>query len=152
MTAKHKLDIFEVLKIIDGGDIYYYDTLSEEEQKSVSMYTLFHWMAGTDNSYQLQALESIVNPFIFSLSKHPKLLYRLMVIASSGTAKRYKWMGRKKIKTKPLSTKAISEFYGLDKESSFKYIGLLTGEHILDIAEALGYDDSEMKKIKKEHD
>jgi hypothetical protein len=73
MTAKHKLDIFEVLKIIDGGDIYYYDTLSEEEQKSVSMYTLFHWMAGTDNSYQLQALESIVNPFIFSLSKHPKL-------------------------------------------------------------------------------
>ena len=150
--ASRKVDIFKVLDNIDEGNVNFYDNLSEEEQKSISMVVLMQWLHGMDNVQQLKAIESIVNPFIYSLSSHKSLLFKLMAIASSGTKKRYSWSNKSKQKGMPLSISAISAYYGLSKSDSRDYISLLGTQRIIDIALELGYDDSELKKIKKEHE
>ena len=116
------------------------------------MVVLMQWLHGMDNVQQLKAIESIVNPFIYSLSSHKSLLFKLMAIASSGTKKRYSWSNKSKQKGMPLSISAISAYYGLSKSDSRDYISLLGTQRIIDIALELGYDDSELKKIKKEHE
>lgn len=151
-APSRKVDIFTVLDNIDAGNVNFYDNLSEEEQKSISMVVLMQWMHGMDNTQQLKAIESIVNPFIYSLASHKSLLFKLMTIASSGTKKRYNWASKAKQKTMPISTTAISQFYGLSKSASRNYISLLGKQGIIDIALELGYDDSELKKLKKEHE
>lgn len=154
MTKKisRKVDIFRVLENIDNGNVNFYDSLTVEEQKSISMVVLMQWMHGMDNTQQLKAIESIVNPFIYSLSSHKSLLFKLMTIASSGTKKRYSWGSKNKNKSMALSTAAIASYYGLSKSDAKDYIGLLGKQGIIDIAMELGYDDSELKKLKKEHE
>lgn len=152
MKIDNKLDIFEVLKNIDNGNIYYYDSLSDNEKKQLSMVVLFRWMTGTENTQQLKALDSIVNPFLYNLANHKDLIYKLMVIASSGTEKRYKWNPFKKVKDKLLTNKVISEYYGLSMSAARSYITMFDNETIIDMAKELGYDDTELKKIKKEND
>lgn len=154
MTKKtpRKVDIFKVLENIDDGNVNFYDSLTVEEQKSISMVVLMQWMYGMDNTQQLKAIESIVNPFIYSLSSHKSLLFKLMTIASSGTKKRYSWGPKNKNKSMTLSTAAIASYYGLSKSDAKDYIGLLGRQEIIDIAMGLGYDDSELKKLKKEHE
>jgi len=152
MKTENKIDIFDVLKNIDNGNIYYLDSLTEDEKNKLSMVVLFRWMTGTENSQQIRALDSIVNPFLYTLSNHKDLIYKLMVIASSGTEKRYKWIPFKKGKNKQLTNKLISEYYDLSNTSASNYINMFDIETLIDMAKELGYDDNELKKIKKEND
>jgi hypothetical protein len=74
-----------------------------------------------------------------------------MVIASSGTDKRYKWVGRpKKAGNKPNTTQTISEYYGISTTRSVDYLNILSVDDIVDCANALGYDDKKIKLIRNE--
>lgn len=146
-----KIDIFKVLNEIDSGNIHYYSTLTPEEKKSLSMYVLFNWMCGTDNEVQIKGLDLFVNPYLFSLSKHDELLFKLLVIASSGTQKQYKWKAKKKEKSKSLISKIISEYHSISMKDAEKYKDTFDKEVIIDMAKDLGYDDSELKKIEKQY-
>ena len=53
MSEKFKLDIFDLLKRINSGDLHIWETLSEEERKSISPYVLSQWMFGTTNKLQI---------------------------------------------------------------------------------------------------
>lgn len=152
MSNENKINIFDVLNHIDSGDIYYYDNLTDEQKNSISMFMLCQWMTCMNNQQQLKAVEAIVNPYIFSLHKHKTLLYKLMVIASSGTKKNYKWNYKKKKKSTSASVSIISEYHDLSNKHAEEYINMFKKEDIIDMAMELGYDDNYLKKIKKEYE
>jgi len=149
----NRVDIFDLLKHVDAGDLEYWEALSEEDKKSVAFVVASRWMSCTQNTGQLIAVNQLINPLVFSFgTKHKGLLYRLMLIASSGTAKHYKWVGRKKSgSSMPVSTRVISEYYGLSTKRANTYVESFTLEEVMECAEALGYDDAELKKLKNEY-
>lgn len=147
-----KVDMFEFLKHIDLGDFDYYPSLTEDQKKSVSFFMANRWMSCTKNKSQLLSVNSIINPLVFPFgTKHKDLLYKLMLIASSGTEKHYKWVGKKKkSQAYPVSSEVVSEYYGISTSRAMGYIGMLSMNDVLDCATSLGYDDASIKKIKNE--
>lgn len=151
MTAE-RVDIFKLLKHVDAGDLQYWNNLSEEEQKSVAFVVANRWMSCTKNIEQISAVNSLVNPLVFPFgTKHKGLLYRLMLIASSGTEKQYRWVGRKKNESKkPTARKIIADYYGFSDSRAESYLSMFSYEELVECGSALGYDDESMKKLKNE--
>jgi hypothetical protein len=152
MSDADKVDIFDLLKHVDSGDLDYWNNLTQAEQASVAMFVVNRWMSCTKNSEQIIAVNAIVNPLIFPFgTKHKGLLYRLLLIASSGTGKNYKWIARKKRSAnKPLTSKIISEYYAMSLDRATSYAPSFSYDEALECAEAMGYDDLILKKLKNE--
>lgn len=147
-----KVDIFSFLKKVDNSDFYYYSGLTDDQKKSLSLVVAARWMSCTKNTKQVLAVNALVNPFTFKYSsKHPELLYKLMLIASSGTEKNYNWVGKKKrTSTKPVSAQVVAEYYGISSAKADEYLTNFSLDDVLECAESLAYDDKQIKKIKNE--
>lgn len=151
--TQQKVDIFDFLKRVDNSDLSYYDELSEQEKKSLSMVVAARWLACTKNKRQVVLANELVNPFVYKFAtKHRELLYRLMLISSSGTEKRYAWISKKKtVSSRPNSVKAISQYYGISSDKAEGYLSMFSLEDVIDCADSLGYDEQTIKKIKNEY-
>lgn len=147
-----KVDIFDFLKRVDNSDFYYYSELPDDQKKTLSLVVAARWLSCTKNAKQLLAVNSLVNPFTFKFShKHPELLYKLMLISSSGAEKHYKWVSKKKKESsKPVTAQAIAEYYGISTAKADGYVPDFSLEDVLECANALAYDDAQVKKIKNE--
>lgn len=147
-----KVDMFEVLRHIDESDFSYYDNLTEQQRKSISLFVVARWLSCTRNTKQIVAVNSLVNTFLYKLlSKHPKLIYKMMLISSSGTRKQYKWVARKKKQSsKPETAKVLSEYYNMSMRQVEDYIKTFTLDDVISCANDLGVEDSVIKKIKNE--
>lgn len=151
MTVK-KLDIFNTLRQIDQKNYLWYDNLADSDQKGFVPLVTNRWLSGTDSSRQVVFINEFVNPHIFSLNKHPGLLYKLMCVAAdSGRLQRYTWLKTKpKTGSKPLSTAVVQEYYNYSVRHAKDSLRLLTADDVVDLASALGRDKSDITKIKKE--
>lgn len=147
-----RVDIFEFLREVDSGNFEYFENLSEAQKKKFAPVVATRWMSCTRNTSQLQAVNALVNPFTFAFAtKHKELLYKLMLIASSGTEKRYKWIGKKKSGgTMPNTTTILAEYYKISKSKASGYAKMFTVDEVIECAENLGYDEAYLKKIKNE--
>ena len=147
----HKLDIFDVLKQIDLKKFDLWDSLSEEEQKSVSPIVLLRWLAGTDDIAQLYILNSIANPMIFSVgAKHKGLIMQLFAAAASGKVKRHKWMplkNDKKTQSKR-SISLISDYHKISTREAADVVHLFSHDDLITMATALGWQKDEIKELK----
>lgn len=151
MSDKFKLDIFDLLKKINSGDLHIWEKLTEEERKSISPYIVSQWMFGTSNQVQIIFLNELVNPFIWSFSKHPHLLLKLMACCGTGSFQKFTWIPfTKKKKEASLSTKVLQEYYNYSEKTARQQLHLLTFEDILEMAEELGWQKDELTKLKKE--
>lgn len=73
------LKIFDVLSKLSKKDYAFYDSLSEEDKKSVSAYVLYQWLStGTNNLPTF----NIINKYIFELQEHKELLWKLLCSVS----------------------------------------------------------------------
>lgn len=145
-----KLVIFDVLKEIDKKNVDFYDGLSEEHKKQFAPLLTMRWLSsGTKLQTQLQ--NSILNPMVFRLHRHPGLLYKLMVAISDGKSKRYTWIKKKsKDKSAPTVVAVISSYYQCSKKDALRYKKQLSEDDILEMADELGYDKEQVKKLKIE--
>lgn len=145
-----KVDMFELLRHIDKKDIGFYDSLTDEQKKSVVPLLAMRWLSsGTAN--QTQLLNTVANPLVFRMYKHPALLYKLLVACSDGKERRYKWIKKKsKDKSSPVSVEVISLYYGCSKKDAIRYKKRLTLDDVIDMADSLGYDKEKVQKIKAE--
>jgi hypothetical protein len=148
---EYKLDTFKkLLPAIDRKDVAFWDSLSEEERKGFTPFTVIQWLSGTDEPAQIYYLNELVNPFIFEFAKdHPELLYDLMVICSTGK-KRYTWVKKKTSLKFPQSVNIIKEYFGYNTVHAKDALDCLSGDDIMGFAEELGYQKEELKKVKKE--
>lgn len=148
---KFALDIFALLgKLNDAKSDDAYLSLTETERKGFSPLVTMRWMSGTSDQRQLMCLNEFVNPAVFSLAGHPHLLSLLLQVASSKTQKRYPWLGIKSKKKNALARQAVSEYL----EMSSREVNLLNpfppSTEILRMAEELGWQQDEIKKLEKE--
>lgn len=149
--STYSLDIFKLLSDIDKGNLDLWETLSEEEQKGFAPLIVMRWMSGCNDIRQIIYLNELVNPVVFVLGKHPKLLMQLLTICSSKQPRRYSWLkqsGNKK--TNKVSNKLIMDYYSCSNKEAENYLKILTDEDIIIIAENLGLQKDEMAIVKRE--
>lgn len=151
-TQKYKLNIFDVLGKLSNGNAAFYDKLTEDEQKALHPLVVMRWLTGADDARQLYFLNELVNPLVFPLTNHKKLLVQLLSICTSGQSKRYKWTKVKSKKTAKATAcvSLIKDYFGYNTRHAIDALPLLDDEAILFYAEQLGRQPDEIKVIKKE--
>ena len=146
-----KLDIFALIRKVDGGDYQTYEKMSEEERKQLSTYMMLRWMSSTSSEYQLHAVNEYLNQYTFSLAKHPDLLLKLAAACSDGSQKRYAF---KKYKTAPkkqnMAVGVLMEYYDYSSSDATEALNFFNIDGIIDLATKLGYQDADLKQLKKE--
>lgn len=149
---KHGIDIFRVLDHVSMKDANFYQSLPEQEQKAFQPLVVARWLTGTMNARQIYFLNELVNPFVFSLSKHKELLFDLMTICASGKKQRYFWnkAQSKKTTSTPECVSVVREFLGYNSIHAIEALPLLSDDDILDYAEQLGRQKEDIAKIKRE--
>lgn len=109
------------------------------------------WLSGTTDARQIYFINELVNPFIFTLPKHKKLLYYMMCLTTSGSVKRYKFLKKNNKKTSfPKSINVIKEFLKYSEKEAKDVFNILTDDDIISFAEQLGKQQKEITEIKKE--
>lgn len=151
-TQKYKLNIFDVLGKLSTGDVAFYDKLTEDEEKALQPLVVMRWLTGADDARQLYFLNELVNPLVFPLTNHKKLLVQLLSICTSGRTNRYKWTKAKSKKTAKAaaSVSVIKDFFGYNTRHATDALPLLDDEAVLFYAEQLGRQPDEIRAIKKE--
>ncbi len=149
--AEHKLEIFRVLGELDKKNIKFFDSLSEEEKKAFQPLVVSRWLSGTSSKQQLFLLNEIVNQYVFALCNHKALLYKLMIICTTGRLQRYAWNKQlSKGSSHPFTIKAIQQYFGYSSKDAEKVINLLSNDDISLMAEESGWQDEDLNKLRKE--
>lgn len=150
--ADHKLDIFGLLRKIkspSSGDVY--ASLSDLEKKGFFPLVVMRWLSGTDNEAQILALNDFANKAIFPLGKHPHLLMLLLQACSPKTNGRSSWLGIKSGgKKTQLRDQVVMEFFDFTINDVRAMTVFPSDIEIIGMAEEIGFQDDEIKKLKKE--
>lgn len=151
--TERKLDIFRVLKQADLKNVDFYEKLTDEERKGFFPPVVLRWMSGTYSARQIVFLNELANPMVFSLYKHPQLIWQLLTLCTSGKPQRYIWnkLPAKLNVSRPVSTKVVAQYYGYSLRDAAEALLCLTGNDVLDIADMLGLQAEEQAKIRKEY-
>lgn len=147
MSEEHKLDIFDELRHISTRDVNWYVNMSDDLKKQIVPFVLMKWLCGSSSQLQTVFLNEYVNPYVFSLSQHKLLLYKLLVACCDGKNKKYTWMKKPKTDDHKFALRIISEYYGCSLISARDYLSLLSIEALKDFANQLGYTDKEIKDL-----
>lgn len=140
------MDIFEQISKIDSEDL---EAIEDENFfKDFSPLMMLRWYSGTKDPTQIQLLNEIVNPMIFSLYKDKKLQYYLFCCCSSGKQKRYSWIKRPKKENIDV-LRMVCSYYGISANEGKHALKSLNKEDLLEILDYMGYDNKLSSKIKK---
>lgn len=152
MASERKLDIFRVLEAINNKDVTFLDRITEEEAKAFVPFVVQRWMSGTSSARQIFFINELLNPFVFSLQQHKKLLWDLMMVCSPNKPQRYSWnaLPGKKNTSKPTAVKVLQQYYGYSATEAVNVLDMLTRQDLIDMAEDLGWQQEDIAKIKKE--
>lgn len=146
----NKLDIWELLPKIDAGDREFLATASEEQRKGFAPIVVLRWLSGGKNPTQLLNLNNVVNPTVFSLYKHPDLLYRLMVAATPPGKKNYEWIKVKKKEKNTRRVDVVKRFLDVPSRQAKEYAVLYSDDEIVEMSESLGDPADVIKLLKSE--
>lgn len=151
MAKEFKLDIFVLLEQINSGNYEYFSGLTPEQQKGFAPSVVARWLCGTSDLAQIYLMNKAANPYLFSLGKHPDLLYRLMVAAASKVrGRRYYWLPVASAGKQSMQRRAIMEYYGYSTREFAQMFVRPKAADIMDMAEQLGWDKEDIAKLKKE--
>lgn len=150
MKAKkeYALNIREVFRQINKGNLAYIDSLNDVELKDFSPYIIQRWLCGatTNNAYHVYMTNETVNPYISSLRKHPELLYKLMCASNSFDNTQYKFI-TKCTRKDSKAVKMLCDYYSYSPRQARDALAVLEKKDLVAIAESLGYSDEEIKGL-----
>lgn len=151
MAKERKLDIFPFLKQLSQKNWEAYGKLDDEAQKEVAPFVIMRWLTGVNDARQVFFLNTVVNPYAFTLQKHKELLVQLMTICTPGRAQRCKWI-KAATKKKPASRviDLVKQYFGYSSREAGEALPLLDNDTLLDYAKQLGYQAGEIKLLKKD--
>lgn len=151
---KFALDIFTVMSKLSSGNLHVWESLSLEEQKALSPLVTMRWMTGTNDLRQIIMMNEFVNVFAFNIGgNHKELMVKLLAVASSKQNQRYSWIGAKKKDASSKDTlgiQVLKETYEYSTKEAKEVYHLLQKDDIMLLAERLGWQPDELKKLKKE--
>jgi len=109
--------IKEEMSALDKRNFKWYDNLSEEDKKGLSMYVLMRYAATTNsnvveiNEHYLTMMNELVNVHFNDMRKHPDLQWRLMQCGAIGTAQYHQWIKPMKKKKDTSKNPKLFSFY-----------------------------------------
>ncbi len=142
--------LFDLLKILDENDLEAFEKFPPEEKKKMAPLVIMRWLTGCKNKEQIFAINSFTNPLIFKLYKHPNLLFKTMMVSSTGP-KRYSWIAKKtKVYKYPKMLEVMSKAFSCSLRESNDILGRITGQEVMELAMSHGYDVEFLDSLKKE--
>lgn len=147
-----KLDIFGLLSRIGNakaGDIY--ASLSDDEKKGFAPLVVMRWMSGSNDMGQIITINEYANKFVFPLAKHPHLLMLVLQACSSKSSGKARWIGIKGgSKKTQLRNQVLMDYFEFSANEIRSMIVFPTNEEIVEMAEELGWQKDEVKKLQTE--
>jgi hypothetical protein len=155
MSDSDKVDIFKAFDRLSALDLNFWDSLTDGQRKQISPYVFTLWMKSTPSDAQILYLNEFINPHLFtSLKNNEDIAFMLLALSTRGHKHRYSWKAAhsaKKGKSKKEGVKNVLKEYFQESERNIQYyLDRLTLDEFLEICDALGIQDDEKKKLKKE--
>lgn len=144
------VDLFDVLKKIDSKDRLYYDNLIDQDKKGFPIFILNRWLSCCSSANQVFIVNEILNPYIFSLSKHPGLLYKLMTCVTNGKRTQYKFIKKTSSSNNTNSLNLIKQYFKYNYIQAKLVLNTLKSHDILLLGEEMGYSEVELNKVRSE--
>lgn len=154
---KYALDLWRTLQHADENDLTFYDQLTEDERSDFQPLTLMRWISSVSNAnpnaqWYIIVANQIVNEYVFSLSKHPDLLWKLLATCGAGSKQRHEWI---KGPTKLVTNKLDQLILNLNPSLNSMELDLVkrnfTRDQLIKLCRGLAMDDSETNKIVEEY-
>lgn len=159
MAKERKLDLSTLLSAIDKRDYTFYKRLDPDAQKEFSPLVIMRFMSSAPDKngmheFCLLTINEFVNKDLFSLSKHPELVYMLLCLSGTGKNLFHKWIKNTiKEKNNALWIRMFREMSDDLKDDEVKILRMkYTKKSIHDLALSLGKNDKEANDIKKSFD
>lgn len=144
------ITIFQILSIFRSKEHSWYENSSQEDRKVFSPYMCLLWMGFTKKENTLLLLNDYVNKYVFSLHKHPELLWHLFCAIGDKKFEKLSFVKKEGNKKFSKTRELLSSFYGAGEREVNIYLQYLTYDDILDIASFMGCDKEELSVFKKE--
>lgn len=152
--------IKEEMAALDRRNFAWYDDLSEEDQKSLSMWVLMRYASSTSsnvseiNEHYLTMVNELVNVHFNDMRHHPDLQWRLMQCAGIGTTQFHNWIKPMKKKKDTSNNSKLFTFYEskfphLNDEEIEMMIGLHSEEELTEFLCEHGLSAKEIKVLLK---
>lgn len=126
----------------------WFDRLSAAAQKAAAPLVMMRWLSGTSDPAQIIRLNTVPNRFVFAGTADKSAVFKLLAIGTSGKSSRYSWIKGPASKVKTLSLAVISQYYEISIREASTYD--IDAEDLLLMAEDLGWDADDIKKLSKE--
>lgn len=142
-----KSTIFDALRAMQENNIEFFRKLSPQDAKGISPYLLLLWVRHplSNEAERLLNVDELVNPFVFSLSKHPSLLYQLFCVAQSGMPFA-KFLFDKKPAV-DLRTKVVAEYEGTSLANATDRAARLPTAILIQMAQELDWPAKDVQGL-----
>lgn len=137
------------------GALTWFDGLTPERQKELSVFMIARMMAGTNDPVHLLRMNQVFNPYHFGDSTKGVLTPRkqdhmklLAVAANHGRPVKFNWIKAPKKRAKNTIVECICEFYDCSARESAAY--KIDEQTLIEMAEELGWDKDRIAKLTKE--
>jgi hypothetical protein len=140
--------IKEEMAALDRRNFSWYDNLSEDDQKSLSMWVLMRYASSTSsnvaeiNEHYLTMANELVNVHFNDMRHHPALQWRLMQCAGIGTNQFHNWIKPMKKKKDTSSNSRLFTFY----ETKFPHLNDVEIEMMIGL-----HSEAELTEFLLEH-
>lgn len=128
--------LFKLFDAINEEDFSFVDKMTDEEVKEVAPFVLLGWMHGAQENVEIHSImtDLYCNPYVFSLSKHPRLLLKAFVYANGdidNTNYKFKKPSQSSSQTKEVTY--IAGYYGCSLKDAASYAKILSEQDIKEI-------------------
>lgn len=146
--TNQKLELKEILALIDTCSFDEWDQMTDEQRKSVNFWTLNRYCSAINGDFQQQALalfktNEYYNKNWNDIRKHEGLLWRLLCATGNGEdIKFHKYLGiKRKQDSKNKSVKLLQEIHPNMKQDEVELLaGLYTKKELKQLAEEYNID------------
>jgi hypothetical protein len=158
MAKEYKLDLFkDVLPAINRKDREYFDSLSDDEKKAITFFTLNRWMSSVESSsadiaeYYLRNTNLCVNKHFFDIpltleKDHRKLMWLLLTAVSPGVGnQKHKWIKLQK-DANPMKAQLKELFPNMKDDDAAALSQLISKKELKEFIDGHGQQKSSKRK------
>lgn len=154
-TAKHQLPIDQVMAAVDLRQQKFYESLGEEDLKSLNLYMTQRWASQVQGSRDIQEhyllmVNDLCNiDFVATTSAHDELRWRMLALVGLGQRLRHEFVPPRGQKKDRITEWLFELFPHLGEEEIELFKSINDGDTLKEAAEAMNVADKKIKELFK---
>ena len=151
VLAGKLLDLKKTLRAADLRNKNFYDTMSDEDKKLYSPFTLMKFMASVKGErwmqeHYVEMVNECVNKHLWTLIKYKKFAWMLTAMCGVEQAQFHPWLGSKKKSGSNTKQKLLLQLYENMKQDDIETLADINDKKELkELARDFGKDDKQIK-------